>query len=181
MSIRNWAPVVYGSAFGALVGGIGAAQVVASVYMFAAQSAALDKLYPPDYTGYRDGTNLVRGAEENFVFTGFVALVGIAAILTIAAMLSASATRKFWMGIVTTFVAGTICTFIYIVANALTFPTGFNPLALFDTSFDGQNYTAVFAIIGFQLAWTTGLLGSTIGTLSREEPAYYLCNYDKQV
>lgn len=181
MPSRNWTPLVYGSAFGALVGGIGAAQVVASVYMFAAQSAALDKLYPPDYTGYRDGTNLVRGAEEYFVFTGFVALVGIAAILTIAAMLSASATRKLWTGIVTTSVAGTICTFIYITANALTIPTGFNPLAPFNTSFDGQNSTAICAIIGFQLAWITGLLGSTIGTLSRKESAYYLRNYNEQI
>lgn len=174
---RNWGPVFYGSIFGALVGGIGAAQVFASVYIFAAQSAALDKLYPPGYTGYRDGTNLVRGAEEYFVFTGFVALAGIAAILTTAAMLSASATRKLWTGIATTFIAGTICTFIYIAANALTIPTGFNPLAPFNTSLDGQNYTNTCAIIGFQLAWVTGLLGSTIGTLSREKSAYYVLDY----
>lgn len=167
MAPRNSAPIVYGAIAGLLMGGIGVAQVIISVQDYEARLAAFDRAFPPGYTGYRDGTNLVRGSEWDFFSSGVEALGVIALVLVVAAALAVIATRASHTGVITTLIAAAIGTVAYVPVNVVALSEGVHPMAPdFHGLQDGvAGCLTISAAIALALALLTGPIGAGLGTL----------------
>lgn len=167
MSAPKRLPLTLGGIVGLLAGGAGTIQVLAAIHDFEARKAAFASQFPPGYTGFRDGTNLIRGGEFYFFGTAAAALGVVAALMIIAATISAIVTRQSSSAVLTTLIAGAICAIIYVAASVIAVSTGLHPIAPYHVGVL-QSLPGCFTLtaIGmFALAWMTGLLGAGLGSL----------------
>ena len=167
MALRISAPIVYGAVAGLLMGGVGVAQIIISARDYEARIAAFDRAFPPGYTGFRDGTGMIRGAQWDFIGAGVEALGVSAIVLVIAAALAVVATRASHSGVVTTLIAAAIGTVAYVVASVIALSAGLHPfVAEYQSELSGiAGCFTISMTVTFVLAWLTGLIGAGLGTL----------------
>ncbi len=160
-----------GLIFGLVAGALGIIQALFTAATWAQSIAAEATRFPPGYTGYRDGTNLVRGGFLFWLGTSAVAGFACLVLCFEAACIVAQAYQQRLIGVLAAWVVWATGWAVYLVVNQdmlmphLDLPSGILNFRQFALSSSSETWVALLLLGGTLLACVlAGLVGAEAGT-----------------